>query len=291
MTYRRGALLVVIGASVWSLMGLFLRHIDAADTWQVLLWRSVGAFAVLGGWITYRTHGHPLPRIRATGRAGVIGGLCLVAAFAGAIYAIQSTKVANAVFLFSASPFLAALLGWVILREPVRPLTWAAMALAGVGMFIMVREGLAAGALSGNLAALLSALGFAGFTVALRHGHLNDTMPVSLLGCLFSGAVALVVLLAQGTSPLPSLHDTGIAALMGAVVLAVGMILYTQGSRALPAAEATLLSLVEVMLAPIWVWVFLNETATPATFAGGAVVLAAVALNAGAGARVAVRSP
>lgn len=72
---------------------------------------------------------------------------------------------------------------------------------------------------------------------------------------------------------------------MGAVILAVGMILYTLGSRVLPAAEATLLSLVEVMLAPVWVWLALSETASPATFAGGAVVLAAVVLNAFAGGR------
>ncbi len=131
MTYRRGAFLVITGAAIWSLMGLVLRQIETADTWQVLLWRSVGAALVLGAWVAFTSGGRPLAQVRATGRAGVIGGLSLVAAFAGAIYAIQTTTVANAVFLFSASPFLAALLGWLVLREPVRPATWAAMALAG----------------------------------------------------------------------------------------------------------------------------------------------------------------
>lgn len=285
MSYRNAALLVALGAAIWSLMGLVLRHISVADTWQVLLWRSVGAALVLGTWVGATSGGHPLRQIRATGRAGVVGGLSLVAAFAGAIYAIQTTTVANAVFLFSASPFLAALLGWLVLREPVRPATWSAMALAGIGMWIMVREGLAAGALAGNLAALGSATGFATFTVALRHGHLKETMPVSLLGSLFSAGVAVAVLMWSGTPPMPPPADLALATALGAVVLALGMILYTIGSRTLPAAEATLISLVEVMLAPIWVWAFLGETATPATFAGGAVVLAAVALNAAAGAR------
>lgn len=285
MTYRSGAILVLVGASIWSLMGLVLRQIETADTWQVLLWRSIGAAAVLGAWVAITSGGQPLRQIRATGRAGVIGGLALVAAFGGAIYAIQTTTVANAVFLFSASPFLAALMGWLVLREPVRPATWAAMALAGAGMWIMVREGLSAGAMVGNLAALGSALGFATFTVALRHGHLKETMPVSLLGCLFSAGVAALVLLARGTPMLPPLPELVLATALGAVVLALGMILYTLGSRVLPAAEATLLSLIEVLLAPLWVWALLGETASPATFAGGAVVLAAVALNAVAGAR------
>jgi len=285
MTYRSGVIFVVLGAALWSLMGLAIRQLEAADTWQVLLWRSAGAIPVLLIWVTWRSGGQPLARIRATGWAGVIGGLSLVAAFSGAIFAIQSTTVANAVFLFSASPFLAALLGWLVLREPVRPATWAAIALAGVGMFIMVREGLEAGALAGNLAALASAFGFAAFTVALRHGHLTENVPVSLIGCVFSMIVAYAILTVQGTAYLPSAQDIAISATMGAVILAVGMILYTLGSRVLPAAEATLLSMVEVMLAPVWVWLVLNETASPATFAGGAVVMAAVGLNAVAGGR------
>lgn len=285
MSYRTGALLVVLAAALWSLMGLFIRLIESADTWQVLLWRSLGAVAVLGGWLGVRAGRRSIGRIRDTGWAGVIGGLALVGAFAGAIFAIQSTTVANAVFLFSASPFLAAILGAALLRERVRPATWAAIALAGVGMFVMVREGLAAGALSGNIAALVSALGFATFTVALRHGRLSDMLPVSLLGSLFSAIAALLVLGVTGRTPFPPLTDIVISAAMGAAVLGVGMILYTRGSRALPAAEATLLCLVEVMLAPVWVWLFLGETASAATFAGGAVVLVAVALNAVAGAR------
>ena len=116
MSYHKGIIFVVTAAAIWSLMGLMIRQLESADTWQVLLWRSIGAVAVLGAWVTWRSKGRPWARIRGTGWAGVIGGLALVAAFAGAIFAIQSTTVANAVFLFSASPFLAAILGAVVLR-------------------------------------------------------------------------------------------------------------------------------------------------------------------------------
>ncbi len=285
MTYRNGAILVMTAAAIWSLMGLIIRQIEVANTWQVLLWRSIGAAMVLGLWVTLRSGGRPWATIRATGRAGAMGGMALVAAFAGAIYAIQNTTVANAVFLFSASPFLAAILGWLTLREPVRLTTWGAMALAGVGMFVMVRSDLAVGAMGGNLAALASALGFAAFTVALRHGHLSDTMPVSLLGCIFSAFIAALVLGFTGQGLVPPPQDIAFAMGMGIVILAAGMVLYTLGSRALPAAEATLLSLVEVLLAPLWVWLFLRETVSPATLAGGVIVLVAVVLNAYAGNR------
>ena len=285
MSYGRGVALVVLAGVLWSAMGLALRHIEVAGTWAVLFWRSAGMVPVLFVVIALTSGGHPLARLRRVGVAGVIGGLGLVFAFAGAIYAIQATTVANAVFLFAASPFLTAILGWLILHESVRRATLVAIAVAGVGMFIMVREGLAAGAASGNVAALLSALGFAAFTITLRWGRLTDMMPAVVLGGVLSMAVAAVVLGISGAPLLVPARDIVIAVAMGAVQLAVGMALYTLGSRVIPAAELTLLSLVEVLLAPIWVWLVLGETASVGTFAGGGILLAAVVGNALSGMR------
>ncbi|NCO16871.1 MAG: DMT family transporter, partial [Alphaproteobacteria bacterium] len=123
MSYGRGVALVVLAGVLWSAMGLALRHIEVAGTWAVLFWRSVGMVPVLFVVIALTSGGHPLARLRRVGVAGVIGGLGLVFAFAGAIYAIQATTVANAVFLFAASPFLTAILGWLILHESVRRAT------------------------------------------------------------------------------------------------------------------------------------------------------------------------
>jgi drug/metabolite transporter (DMT)-like permease len=286
MRYGTGVvIMVIIAATLWSLMGLMIRQIEVVGTWAVLFWRSAGLIPVLLAVIWWRSGGQVLARLRGVGLAGVIGGLGLVFAFAGAIFAIQATTVANAVFLFSASPFLAAVLGWLTLKEPVRKATWIAILLAGVGMFIMVREGLAAGALAGNLAALLSALGFAVFTLALRWGKLSDMMPAVVLGAAFSTVVAGVAAPVMGTGLAAPPRDIAISVAMGAIILATGMALYTTGSRVIPAAELTLLSMVEVMLAPIWVWLVLGETASAGTFLGGAVLLAAVAFNAFSGAR------
>lgn len=277
--------MVLVAAVLWSLMGLMIRQIVEAGTWAVLFWRSAGMVPVLLIVIRLRKGPGVLAKVIAVGWPGVIGGLGLVLAFAGAIFAIQATTVANAVFLFSAAPFLTAILGWVLLREPVRMATWGAIALAGIGMFVMVREGLAAGALAGNVAALLSALGFAIFTIALRWGKLAEMMPAVVLGGVFSMLTAGIVSMVQAETLMVPLHDIAIAMGMGAVILAIGMALYTLGSRIIPAAELTLLSMVEVMLAPVWVWLLLGETASAGTFAGGAILLAAVAFNAMSGAR------
>ncbi|MDP3264912.1 MAG: DMT family transporter [Tabrizicola sp.] len=285
MRYGTGVMLVLAAGSLWSLMGLGLRQIEGASVWAIMFWRSVGMVPVLLAWIAWTSDGRPVAAVRSVGVAGAIGGFGLVFAFAGAIYAIQTTTIANAVFLFTASPFVAAVLGWILLRERVTPATWAAIALAVVGMFVMVREGLAVGALVGNMAALLSAVGFGAFSVALRWGKLANMLPAALLGAVFSAVAAAVVIVMLGEPFVVSARDMGIATGIGAVVLAVGMILFTTGSRVIPAADLTLFSLIEVLLAPLWVWAILGETASSGTFVGGAILLAAVAFNAIAGTR------
>lgn len=284
MRYGTGVKLVLLAAFLWSLNGLLIRQIHDAGTWAVLFWRSAGMIPVLLVVIARRSGGALVAPLRTVGWAGTLGGAGLVLAFGGAIFAFQATTVANAVFLFSASPFLAALLGWIVLRETVRPATWVAIALAASGIFFMVREGLVAGAMAGNIAALLSALGFASFTIALRWGRLADMLPAVVLGGVFSMLAAFFAATVQGETLLVSVRDTSIALAMGAGILATGMALYTAGSRVIPAADLTLFSMVEVLLAPIWVFVMIGETASPGTFVGGAVLMAAVAFNALSGA-------
>lgn len=293
ISYRTGVILVLVAATLWSSMGLMIRALGDMGTWQVLFWRSAGMLPVVIAYVTWRSNGALFARIRTAGLPATLGGLGLVAAFSGAIYAIQSTTVANAVFLFAAAPVMTALLGWILLGETVLLRTWIAIAVALLGMLIMVREGLAAGALSGNIAALLSALGFAAFTVALRRGKTGDMMPAIILGGVFSMIVAAIVIASRGEALLPSAGQAGLAAAMGAVILGLGLSFYTLGSRAVEAANLALLSLLEVILAPIWVWFFLGETASIMTFVGGVIVLAAVTLNAlaGIGGRKAASQP
>ncbi|MCZ8332804.1 MAG: DMT family transporter [Rhodobacteraceae bacterium] len=285
MRYGVGMVLVVTAGVVWSTQGLIFRQIEEAGTWATLFWRSAGMIPVLLAFLIWRAGGSPLAAIRAVGLAGVLGGFGLVGAFAGAIYSIQSTTIANAVFLFAAAPFLTALIGWAALGERVRAETWAAMGVALVGIFVMVRGDLSGGAMAGNIAALVSALGFAVFTVTLRWGKVADSLPSVLLGGLFSLVAGALIASQMGQTLAVPAPDALWAMAMGAVTLSGGMVLYELGSRVVPAAETALLSNIEVMLAPLWVWLFLGETASSATFLGGAILLVAVTLNGISGAR------
>ena len=286
--YIWGIAMVATAGALWSLIGIVIKYLDEMETWQLLFWRSAGMIPILALVVLWR--GGRL--LRGIGPAGVVGALGLIAAFGGGIAAIQSLPLANAVFLFSAAPLLTALIGRVVLGERVRPATWAAIALAALGIWRMIDGAdLGQGALAGQIAALGSALGFAVFTVALRWGKGGEMLPTVILGGIFAMLAAAFILTLRGAPILAPVPDMALAALMGAVLLALGMALYTTGSRVIPAGELALLSQLEVILAPVWAWLIFAETPAPATLQGGAMILAAILLNALTGARARMAQP
>ena len=284
-TYRYGVVLVLLAGFCWSSMGIGIRLIEVANAWQILFYRSLALVPFLFLIITARSGGKPIAVIRKCGAAGIIGALALVTAFFGGIFSVQATTVANAMFLFAAAPFMAALLGLFILRERIRTATWWAMILAMIGIVIMVWHGISMGRLSGNIAALIAALGFAVFTIALRWRKMDDMMPTVLLAGIFAIFVSGAVCHLAGYSFLLPAQDILIAALLGVFQVGAGMVIYTIGSKAVPAAELALLAMTEVVLGPLWVWIFLDETASTNTLLGGAVIMAAIAGNALSGLR------
>jgi drug/metabolite transporter (DMT)-like permease len=282
----RGVTMVFFAGVLWSTVGLGIRLMDEAVVWQILFYRSLSLSVLLYVVIRLRTGQDPFLLARRTGLAGVVGGLSLVAAYTGGIHAVQTTSVANAMLLFATAPFMAAILGRMVLRESVRPATWVAIAVACVGIAVMVWDKFGApSALEGNLSALGSAFGFAVFTVALRWGKKGEMMPAVFLSGLFAVPIMGVICLLLGLPLVIGAQDAGLSLGMGVFQVGAGLILYTIGSKTVPAVELTLLSLAEVVLGPLWVWLFLGETATPYTLAGGAILLGAIAGNAISGAR------
>ncbi len=285
LSYYNGVLLVLMAGAFWSTMGLGIRHIEEANVWQILCYRSFSLSIFLFILISFRSGFKPIRTIRRSGIAGVIGGFGLVMAFSGGIYAIQTTTVANAMFLFASAPFFAAIFGWVILRESVRKATWIATVVAMIGIAIMVVDGISLGRMAGNLTALLSALGFAVFTIALRWKKLEDMLPAVFLAGIFAMIISAFICLIQDYTFSLSHNDAGIALAMGIFQVGTGLAIYTIGSKVVPAAELALLSMTEVLLGPIWVWIFIGETASFYTLIGGVVLLLAIAGNALTGIR------
>jgi len=284
-TRVQGYLLVILAGVLWSTVGLGIRLIEDALVWQILLYRSFGLTALLYIVIRLRTGQNPLTLACKGGWPTMIGGASLVAAYTGGIYAIQNTSVADAMLLFASAPFMTAVLAWIILGERVRAHTWIAILAACGGIGVMVSDSSGVSSISGNLAALFSALGFAVFTIALRWGRNGEMLPAVFVSGLMAIVVMGVICVVLGLPLVLTPRDGGIALCMGLFQVGAGLVLYTIGSKHVPAAELTLLSLAEVVLGPLWVWMFLGETISVATAIGGAILLAAIAFNAALGMR------
>lgn len=285
VSYRTGVMLVLMAGVCWSSMGLGIRMIETANVWQVLFWRSTAIVGFLFVLLMLRSRGRPVMAIRRAGIAGALGGACLVVAFTGGIYSMQTTTIANAVFMFAAAPLLAALLGRMLLGESVRRATWWAMGIAILGIALMVGEGIALGHVLGNAAAGMTALAFACFTIALRWRRLEDMMPTVFLAGVFATAVGAIICVSGGYGLSVPVNDIAVSLAMGVFQVGAGLVLYTLGSRAVPAGELVLLSMTEVVLGPIWVWWVFGETAGFYTLVGGTIVLLAIGGNAVSGMR------
>ena len=277
--HRRGLMFVFSAGVLWSTVGLGIRLIEDATVWQILFYRSISLTILLYTVIRWRTRRDPFTLVWRAGLVGAIAAMSLVFAYSGAIFSMQTTSVANAMLLFATAPFMAAMLSWVVLRERVRGTTWVAVLFAIGGIAVMVCDQTGASTVLGSLAALGSALAFACFTVALRAGKSVEMLPAVFLSGLFALLMMGSICLITGDGLVLSRFDGGIALGMGVFQVGAGLVMFTLGSRSLPAAELALLSLAEVVLGPVWVWLFLGETVGLNTLIGGGILLAAIVGN------------
>ena len=271
----RGASLILLAGVGLSFGGLIVRHITVADDWQIVFYRSTTVALALLLLVAARDRGAVFRTFRSSGWPGLCAALSISVAMVTLILSVNATSVANTLFVLASAPFLAAVLGWLLLRERVVRATWIAMAVALAGVAIMVWHGVTGGSLYGNLMALLTALGFAGFSVALRFGRQTDMVPAVCLAGAISAVVAVAVVIASGAGFAVPRVEIGLCALYGAVI-ALGLAIFTVGGRTVSAAVLALLSLTEVLFGPLWVWLAFDEIPHATTLIGGGVLLTAI---------------
>lgn len=278
--YARGVLLVLIAGGFWSIAGLVVRLMHHATEWQILFYRSGALVITLLVYIEVQNRGNLFAAFKQAGDYAVLAGAFLSIGFTCWIFAMTHTTIANALFVLSAAPFLAAIFARFFIGERVQSSTWLFMFLASLGVAVMVGEGIAGGTLAGNLYALGAATGFAAFSVTLRKGKAVDMTPAVCWAGIWATLIGALMLFGTHHGFALSTHDVLLCGLLGFVQVGLGLILFTAGSRYVPAAEITLLSLTEVVLGPIWVWLGVGETPSQLTLLGGAIVLIAIVAQA-----------
>ncbi len=270
--YPLGVAMVLSAGFCLSLGGVLLRSLETSDGWLVMFYRSIAFFLTLLIVVAARHGGRVIAPFRAIGRAGLLVAVLTGAGAIFYVFSLLATTVANTMIILSATPLLTALLAWAVIGERVRGATWMAIGGAAAGIALMFAQGFTEARVVGSLLAFGAGLGLAAMIVVIRRAKTVDMLPATCLG----GVVSALVAAAMIDSFAVSAHDLGLMILLGVVQIGGGFTLITLGARLVPAAQVSLLALTEILLAPLWVWIVVDETPTAFTLLGGAVVLCAV---------------
>ena len=270
---RRGRLYVTLAAVAWSTAGLFQRELNVGLATQLA---GRAFFAVLGilVFIAFAERGRVVQSFLDIGRAGLAIAVLMAASSGAFIAALNYTTVANVLFLQALAPVLAAIFGTLV-GERVSRRTWIATAIAIAGVALMVGGPSRPSALGFGLSLFMS-VSFAGTIVITRHQRHVSMAPATCL------SQVLVFICAAPFASASSIGGKDLLLLMGLGVtqIGLGLIFLSIGARLIPAAEVGLITLLEIVLGPLWVWIFLGEQPSATTLAGGAIVLGAVVIQA-----------
>ena len=283
-SYAIGVALIATAALCWSTAGLIVRGVDAGP-WEITFWRS--AFMTLAMVpILLMRRDQVIADIRAAGWSMVVSGALLAATFILFILALSHTTVANALFVMACAPLLTAVIGRVFFGEPVAAHTWGAIAAAACGVALMVCNRVEAAGVPGAVRGPLVRLFVPTNPNSAGHNRRISMLPGVFLAGLFSSIVAVPFAL----PPTAGGVEIGLLAFLGVVQLGLGLVLFTIGTRTVPAAQAVVIGLLEIVLGPFWVWLAFGEQPAAIALFGGVIVVAAVIGNAGFGVAAARRA-
>ncbi|HXU41894.1 MAG TPA: DMT family transporter [Burkholderiales bacterium] len=265
---------MVAAPVLWSTAGVVTRHLERAGAFEQVFWRSLFASIFVLGFLSVRKS-NPWRAVRAAGWPGVVSGLMWAVMFTAFLFALSLTTTANALVVMSVSPLLTAVVARIFLSDPVPARTWLAAGAAAIGIGFMFGFSLEKHFLGMAIALLIPVASAINVVVLRASAAKLDLVPAVMLGGALSSLLAFAFSSDFSATP----RDLALLAFLGLFQLGLPCMLLVIASRTLPAPEIALLGLLEVVLGPLWAWLGAGETPAGATLAGGAVVLAALALN------------
>ena len=265
--------LVLFAGILWSFGPLVVRYMDSPDLvpWQYIFGRGLTIFIILNLYLYFEEGINFYKNYKKVGRSGLIGGSGLGIAMITFIYSITNTSAAVTLLCLAAMPFFTAILAYLFLKEKISINVWISIFIATVGIIIMAIGNTEKNSLLGFLFGITSSIGFSVFSVSLRWRKETPKFTTVAVAGLFCFVFATIMILITKQNFFSTSYNSSMFSLHGTLVC-FGLILYSIGSKAIQAAELTLLSLTEVVGGIFWVWLPLfgiNEVPTTNTIVGG----------------------
>ena len=256
---------------------LLLRLIADASIWDVIFYRSFLTAGALALYLLARYRSALFGILKHFGTAGWVSTALLAASSLSFVGAVANTSIANTLILVATMPFFSALLGWLLIGEPVKARTWVSIILATGGIFLIFSSSIGGGHLLGDSLAVFTAFLQGLNLVVVRKAKERE---VTLPALCMSGIVAALCVLPLATPMAVTVPDLGYLALMGLFIVPVSLVLFLNGARYAPVAEVALLALVETVLGPVWAWLGIGEVPSNMTMIGGSIVIVSITMNA-----------
>ena len=270
-----GPFLVFLGACTLSFGGLIVKSFEGANLWQILFWRSVFFSIVVLFFLLLNYKKNFFNSIYNIGLPGFFGGIVLSCGYAGYVFAMYNTTVANANFIIQTQTIFLAIFGYIFLKEKISILTITSIVLAFSGIFLMLGGSLNSGQMIGNIAAFIMPISFAVLILTVRKYPNVDMIPLQLIAGI--GAIILGYLFSSQI--IVSSYDIFLGFIAGFFQVGLGFIFITVGAKTTPSALVGIIMLTEAILGPLWAWLFINETPPLVVLVGGSIVLFAVVLQ------------
>ena len=269
-------LLVLFAGILWSFGALLVRNLENPSevAWPYLLFRGLTVFIFLNFFLFLKEGKSFIKNYTNIGLSGCLGGFGIALAAIGFIWSLTSTTAANTLLMLAIMPFITAILAYIFLREKVSITTWTSIGIASVGIIFMAYKNTDFNDFFGIICGLISSLGFSIFAVTLRWKKDTPKFTTVALGGLFCFIISLIALFFSEITFSLNFKNSLLSALHGFLVCS-GFVLFTIGSKSLPATELTLLSLTEVLGGVFWVWlpIFgINEVPETNTIIGGFII-------------------
>jgi drug/metabolite transporter (DMT)-like permease len=264
---------VLIAGLIWSFGPLVVRHMNEPNLvpWQYIFARGLTIFLILNLYLYFEEGKNFYKNYIRIGWSGIVGGTGLGIAMITFIYSITNTSAAVTLLCLAAMPFFTALLGFLFLKERISVNVWVAIIIATIGIIIIALGNTEKSSLLGLIFGMVSSIGFSVFSVSLRWRKETPKFTTVAFAGFFCFTVSATNILSNDMVFFSTSYNSSLFSLHGTLVC-MGLILYSIGSKAIPAAELTLLSLTEVIGGIFWVWVpFLgiNEIPSTNTIIGG----------------------
>ncbi len=281
--YFIGFVLVVVSGLIWSLGAPMIRFLEDAENYRLhfLLYRGITIFLVVIAYVYIREGRDFLNSLKRIDVWSLFGGLVLALTMFSYIYALTTTSIAVTLLMLALSPVLSAFLGYLILGEGLSRVTLVNMIIVAVGVIVMVWNADKSGTLIGATYGFFMALGFAIYTITLRHNPEIPKLLTPALAGFFGLILSLILILLMGESfEMPQIN-VGLSFMHGLVVSA-GLILFGLGAKYLPSGELVLLTLFEVIAGIFWAWlpiIGINEVPDTNTIIGGAFIFTAIVIQ------------